>query len=155
VNAEERLRRLGEDWASGLRGRYGKGTSRYVAGKFGISIRQAQRMLAGKAPRATAARSERLRGIAAASKIRATRQVRNPGNVRLTYDGVESPRSGFPRSMVMSGSFATDMSAIANILESGDFEFAGDQLDTAVLDEYGGIGGGSLHISDWEGFEFE
>lgn len=146
-----------QDSLGGFREQYGRHASREIAARYGVSQRTAQRALRGetRAPKFTESPQYQADQSAAAGR-RAAAAVRgistvHAGHVSVEYDG----RDEGIRDIGDVFLSPADLDEIAGYLENEDWDQAGDALDAAILDQYGGLGS-ALTIEDFrDGLSFD
>jgi hypothetical protein len=153
MTPQETLRRLGggDNWQAAmgfLRREHGKGTSRWLANQFGVSMRTAQKYLAGtqspvyrKPDRAT-----KIAALAASSRLRAARRI-HVGRVSVEYDGKAAGGRRID-TMQVDDDMRAGLASVADLLDAGDLDAAGGALSDAVLNGYGDLGE-TLDVTDF------
>lgn len=162
MTGEEALRQLGGgDWKGALgilADHYGRGTSRTLAGVFGVTTREVQRwkVAAGlseaEEKRSAKKHENKLMAMAAALRLRGMAGA-NVDKITVTYDHRDigdrhiAHITGFLN--FGQGRMYDAREAAADALDRGDFTGAAEALAAGFLDEYGGLGG-DLGISDYD-----
>lgn len=123
------------------RAEHGRGTSKWVAQEYGVSVRTAQRWLAGtQQPRAASVRQSVMAGADRSQvRIKALRQVNSVdlGSAAM-FD--KSAGRNVRRDL---GSLEVDMSPVADLLERGGSEAEADALTAQIYEAAyfkGGLG---------------
>ena len=134
------------------RERYGRGASRQLASRYGVTQRTAQRALRGDTRSPKFTRSEKFQADRAADAVRHIHTA-HAGEVSLVYDG---DRDEGQRDIGDRDFDEGDLDEVAERLEAEDWDAAGDAMDAAILNQYGGLGDSNLTISDYEtGLSFD
>lgn len=127
---------------SAIRAEHGKGTSRFLAGELGVSMRTAQRWQAGaQVPSTRDNRQGALSGVAKRDYV-AAQALRRASTVTVGHVKVDSRSSGQPDGSRPVGTLLVDplmraeLANVANLLENGQHEAAGDALSDALLGGY-------------------
>ena len=139
-----------QDVLDSFRERYGKRASREIANRYGVTMRTAQRALKGETRAPKFAATEKFAADVAAAQVRQIRTA-HVGEVTVEYDGEDAGSRVIGDVEFEEG----DLDEVADHLQNGDWDAAGEALDAAILDQYGGLGG-TLTISDYEtGLSFD
>lgn len=142
--------RTAQEAMQSLRATHGRGTSRHIADTFGVSMRTAQRWLAGTQRPRNEAR------VIAAADTRTVRSqtLRSAQGVTVGRVAVVTKSSDTPDGQRNIGTVLTDFGFIADAIDSGATEReAHAMLDEAILDAYGGRTGDHLNISEYGQFD--
>lgn len=125
---------------------HGRGTSKFVAATFGVSVRTAQRWLAGtQTPRNAAA-------VMAQADVRYVRSnaLRNAQGANVGSVQVVSKSDGKPSGKRNVGEVFCDFGAVADALDAGaSIDDAARLMSDVVLDAYGGHAGDHLFVADY------
>ena len=155
MKSKDALREFAErqGWRAVLdryRDRYGKRASRELANRYGVSQRTAQRALKGDTRSPKFTQTNKFKKDQAADAVRSI-NVAHAGHVQVSYDDkAQGSRNIGDRYL---GDEAID--AIVDQLTEGEddaepnWEAAGNELDAAILDQYGGLSS-ALAIEDYE-----
>jgi len=150
ASGEEMLLRLGgDDWEDNIRdirAEHGKKAGRFIAEALGVSKESARRWMAAagifssRKARPTAGFRVGLARLAAVGRLK--RATFKPGN-KVKVSSSSKGKDGRARAVEAQtgGIRGADMAAVVNALEGGRWEMAGEFLDEAVMDAYGGLGG--------------
>lgn len=140
---DEFVQRIGEpgDWheaADEIKSQHGRGASRWLADRLGVSLRQAQRYLKGDVRVPPATRQASIvegvdRSKAAARHIRTATRL-SIGSIEMaTSSGTTKRNVG---DMPVTPGMRGNLNAAADALEAGDVDQAGALFGSAVLDSY-------------------
>lgn len=156
-SSADALRALAERAPTGsllntYRERYGRRASREIARRYGVSQRTAQRALRGETRNPKFMRTERAQADTAAAAVRGI-HVAHAGTVEVRYPA--DNRDEGSRSIGDVFLDPADLDEVADWLASEDWDEAGNALDAAILEQYGGLGR-TLAIDDYtDGLSFD
>lgn len=152
MKSSDALRNLGgnaslQDVLSYYRDRYGRGASRALADRYGVTQRTAQRALRGDTRSPKFAATEKFQGDSAAAAVRRI-HVAHAGDVSVEYDGNDDGQR-YIGDVELSDA---DREDIAGHLrgDEPDWEAAGDAMDEAILENWCSGLSNALTISDYE-----
>jgi hypothetical protein len=133
-----------------LRANDGRGTSRYVADRFGVSVRTAQRWLAGtQRPRNPGP----VMAVADPGQVR-SQTLRGAQGVDVGRVTVIEKSPGTPGGTRNVGVVEIDLSEVADLLDAGGSEADAEALmSDVIMDAYGPGTGSHLAIDDYPTFD--
>jgi hypothetical protein len=140
------------DALSAIRTAHGKGSSRYLADTYGVSMRTAQRWLAGTQAPAESRRSQ-VESDPSAQRASTAQRIRSASAVNVGVAAVVSKSSGKADGSrnvglrIADGRMHRDLERAANLYESGDDERAEEAFSDAIMRSYGA--GEALQMDDF------
>ena len=131
-----------------LREEHGRHTSRYLADRLGVSVRQAQRYLRGDIRRVSSERSTLIRGAVDNNRLAAQR-IRNARIVSVGKVSAVSKSKGTSTGsrsigvLTIDATMRQELDRAAADLEAGNVREAEEAISAAILGGYGVAKGGN------------